>query len=136
MEGSLSATGNPYKTWNQLPVDTLESALLSTQVSSGFVVERSASLRDTITFLQTINRQISSRATSITARHHDDNDDDGDEEEDEEQAITTGTKPLWEIKRWSERMSKSGNLTTTDVFAKQLMQVRAYLSFVGAELTP
>ncbi len=30
---------------------------------------------------------------------------------------------LWEMARWSEMVSKSGNLATRDVFAKQLLQI-------------
>ena len=125
VEGSLQASGNPHKTWNQLPVDTLESALVSTQVGNDFVVERCASLRESISFLKSLTRQLSARSESITLRA----DEDEDEEEEEEEQNTfdgrqgTKKKALWEIGKWSDKMSKSGNLTITDVFAKQLLQV-------------
>jgi ERCC4-type nuclease len=125
VEGTLQASGNPHKTWNQLPVDTLESALVSTQVGNDFVVQRCATLRDTISFLKTLTRQLTARTDSITLRDDDEGDDDEEEEEEdnEQQDTITHDRALWEIGRWSEKVSKSGNLTITDVFAKQLLQV-------------
>jgi hypothetical protein len=131
VEGAMRAGGNPHKTWNQLPVDTLESALMSTQVGNDFVVERCASLRETIAYLKCLTRQLSARTDPITLRDDDDcggdEEDDDDDDEHEQHTVMTNRTPrkraLWEIGRWSDRMSKSGNLTITDVFAKQLMQV-------------
>lgn len=123
VEGHCNESQNARgaRTWSQLPVDTLESALVSTQVGNGFVVERCAALRDTITFLQILSRRLIARTDPIIVSRHDPEVDD----EDEEQAtfVPMHKKPFWEFSRWSEKASKSGNLTVTDVFAKQLMQV-------------
>ncbi len=127
VEGALQAGGNPHKTWNQLPVDTLESALVSTQVGNDFVVQRCATLRESISFLKSLTRQLTARTEPITLR--DDDDDDEDEKENDGAKI----RALWEIGRWSEKVSKSGNLTITDVFAKQLLQVAplSHFSFIS-----
>lgn len=120
VEGALQAGGNPHKTWNQLPVDTLESALVSTQVGNDFVVQRCATLRESISFLKSLTRQLTARTEPITLRDDDEDDDNDDEQKDNDGAKI---RALWEIGRWSEKVSKSGNLTITDVFAKQLLQI-------------
>jgi hypothetical protein len=128
VEGALQAGGNPHKTWNQLPVDTLESALVSTQVGNDFVVQRCATLRESISFLKSLTRQLTARTEPITLR----DDDEDDDNDDDEQKDNDGAKirAVWEIGRWSEKVSKSGNLTITDVFAKQLLQVKRRLSLL------
>jgi len=138
VEGALqSVDRNPHKTWNQLPLHVLEAALISTQIGNNFCVQRCATLRETVSFLKHLTHLIASRTGSITLHNEGDEEEDDSDDEDEEgqQTFTTWQekkkKALWEITRWEERVSKSGNLTITDVFAKQLMQVGLWFLIVS-----
>eukprot|EP00743_Colponemidia_sp_Colp-15_P007532 GILK01008143.1.p1 GENE.GILK01008143.1~~GILK01008143.1.p1 ORF type:complete len:485 (+),score=71.81 GILK01008143.1:44-1498(+) len=89
---------------------TLEAAILSTQVASGFRIHRSTSLEHSIFFLTLLSRQL--KMTYTTKRR--------------EEIVQY---PLYQ--KFSQQVSKSGNLTVSQVFGKQLRQIRG----LGADKT-
>ncbi len=118
--------------------------MVSTQVSNNFIIHRSLSLKETIQYLKVVTDHLISSHQEIKTQHINGGDHEGFlGDEVDARFPTTGTVllsaqeesstvllmilfpdgGLWEINKWSEMVSKSGNLATSDIFAKQLLQI-------------
>ena len=119
VEGNMPTHVSAYQQ-HQLPVDTLESAMVSTQVSSGFFVQRTSSLSDSLRYLREVTSHIVSSVSEIVIDTNDEEDvptgDDPNTKEGE-------GKVLQSYAKWSGSANKSSNLTVRDLFAMQLMQI-------------